>query len=88
MVTDVRRAVEQTSSCDKQRERMQARDKGYARRTVVVIHPANRLLRMAVGAANVFATMFLKSEIEILTDPNPIVVEAKLAPPPRNQPFI
>jgi hypothetical protein len=72
----------------RQRERMQARAKSYARRTVVVIHPANRLLRMAVGAANLFATLFLKSEIEILTDPAPVVSEARLAPPPRNQPFI
>ena len=72
----------------RQRERMQAREKAYARRTVVVIHPANRLLRMAVGAANLFATLFLKSGIEILTDPAPVVADAKLAPPPRNQPFI
>jgi hypothetical protein len=34
----------------RQRERMQARGKTYARRTVVVIHPANRLLSMAVSA--------------------------------------
>jgi hypothetical protein len=72
----------------RQRERMQARGKTYARRTVVVIHPANRLLRMAVGAANLFATMFLKSQIEILTDPTAVVADAKLAPPPRNQPFV
>ena len=72
----------------RQRERMQAREKTYARRTVVVIHPANRLLRMAVGAANLFATLFFRSSIEILTDPTSVVAEAKLSPPPRNQPFI
>lgn len=72
----------------RQRERMQSREKGYSRRTVVVIHPANRLLRMAVGAANLFATLLLKSEIEILTDPTPVVRLAKLEPPPRNQPFV
>lgn len=72
----------------RQRERMQARGKTYARRTVVVIHPANRLLSMAVSAANLFATMFLKSGIELLTDPAPVVAEAKLVAPPRNQSFI
>lgn len=72
----------------RQRERMQARGKTYARRTVVVIHPANRLLRMAVSAANLFATLLMKSSIEVLTDPTPVVAEAKLVAPPRNQPFI
>lgn len=50
--------------------------------------PSNRLLRMAVGAANLFATMILKSGIEIMTDPTAVVAEAKLTAPPRNQPFI
>lgn len=42
--------------------------------------------RKAIQGA--FATMILKSAIEILTDPTPVVKEAKLTAPPRNQPFI
>lgn len=71
----------------RQRERMQARGKTYARRTVVVIHPSNTLLRMAVGAANLFATLFFKSSIEILTNPDAVVAEARLRPPSGGEAF-
>lgn len=71
----------------RQRTRMQARGKTYARRTVVVIAPSNKLLQMAVGAANLFATMLFKSSIEVLTDPTPAVRSAKLVPPARGASF-
>jgi hypothetical protein len=71
----------------RQRERMKARGDTYARRTVIALQPANKLLRMAVEAANLFATLLFRSGIEIATSPDAIVAETRLTPPPRNEPF-
>ncbi len=53
----------------RQRERMQAREDGYSRHTVVVLNPSSKLVRMAVSAANLFTTMLSRSAIEIASSP-------------------
>jgi hypothetical protein len=52
----------------RQIERMRARKPGYARRTVVVVSPKSRLLRMAVEAVNLVAALTSNSKIELVTD--------------------
>jgi len=70
-----------SSARARQRERMQARGRTYSRRTVLVIHPANSLLNMAVSAANLFATIVLKSRIEVVTNPDDELAKLGLQPP-------
>jgi hypothetical protein len=71
----------------RQRERMRARPAGYSRRTVIVVDPASRLLRMAIEAANLFATLTLQSRLELLTNIAHAVSRAELAAPPRGDAF-
>jgi hypothetical protein len=52
----------------RQRERMRARPTGYSRRTIIVADPTSRLLRMAIEAANLFATLTLRARIEVVLD--------------------
>jgi hypothetical protein len=70
-----------------QRERMRARRDGYARRTVVVLQPTNKLLRMAVSAANLFTTMLSRSEIEITSSAVPTLERYSIKPPRSDAPF-
>jgi hypothetical protein len=65
----------------RQRERMRARPSGYSRRTVIIVDPASRLLRMAIEAANLFATLALRSSIELHTNIDHAVAHAELSPP-------
>ena len=53
----------------RQIERMRARARGYARRTVVAIAPKSRLLRMGIEAVNLFSVLTFKASIEVVTDP-------------------
>jgi hypothetical protein len=66
---------------------MRARPAGYARRTVIVVDPASRLLRMAIEAANLFATLTMGSRIELLTDVAAAVTRAELRAPPPGDAF-
>lgn len=71
----------------RQRERMKARAPGYSRRVVIVVNPESRLLRMAIEAANLFATMTLRSRIEIVTNASSALSKAGLTPPLGGEPF-
>ncbi len=71
----------------RQRERMKARKGAYARRTVIALQPANKLLRMAVEAANLFTTLLSRSSIEITSNPSSVVEDAALHPPRPGEPF-
>jgi hypothetical protein len=71
----------------RQRERMKARNPGYARRTMIVVDPASRLLRMAIEAANLFATLTIRTQIELSTDIANAISSAKLRPPSRGASF-
>lgn len=62
-------------------ERMRARESGYSRRTVVAVNPQSRLLRMAVEAVNLFAVVTLRSKVELVTDPGPVIARAGIIPP-------
>lgn len=68
-------------------ERMRARKSGYARRTVVAVSPKSRLLRMAVEAVNLFATVTLRSKIELVTNPSAVLDRAGILPPQRGMRF-
>ncbi|HVU02867.1 MAG TPA: hypothetical protein VHE30_14000, partial [Polyangiaceae bacterium] len=68
-------------------ERMNARERGYARKTVVTIHPGNRLLRMAIEAASLFKTMVLGSRIDVVLSPDVALARAGLTPPVKGEPF-
>jgi hypothetical protein len=71
----------------RQRERMKARGDTYARRTVIAVHPANELLRMAIEAANLLATLLFRPGIEIVTSPDAVVEEGRVVPPAWGEPF-
>lgn len=71
----------------RQRERMKARLPGYSRRTVIVVDPSNRLLRMAIEAANLFATLTLRSRIEIVLDAEEALARATLVAPAATDTF-
>ena len=62
-------------------ERMNARKRGYARKTVVVVSPANRLLRMALEAASLFKTLTLNARIDVALSADLALAEAHLSPP-------
>lgn len=49
-------------------ERMRAHEKGYLRGSVVCVARANALLRMAVQAANLVATMLHGASVELSSD--------------------
>jgi hypothetical protein len=71
----------------RQRERMRARPSGYSRRTIIVVDPASRLLRMAVEAANLFATLTLRARIEVVLHAGDALSRAALTPPAANEAF-
>lgn len=65
----------------RQRVRMDARAPGYSRRTIIVVEPASRLLRMAIEGANLFSALTFKSRIELLTRADTALERAQLSPP-------
>lgn len=67
--------------------RMNARIRGYARKTVVAVSPSNRLLRMALEAASLFKTMTLASKIEVVTIPDVALAESGLSRPATGERF-
>jgi hypothetical protein len=67
----------------RQLERMRARKSGYARRTVVVVAPANRLLRMAVETTGLFATVTFGARVELVTHPDAVFGRSGIRPPGR-----
>lgn len=71
----------------RQLERMRARSQGYARRTIVAVLPKNRLLRMAVEAVNLFATVTLRSKVELVTDAEEALRRSGIVTPPRGSSF-
>ncbi len=71
----------------RQLERMRAREPGYARRTVVAVLPKNRLLRMGVEAVNLFATVTLRSKIELVTEPTDALRRSAIQIPAANARF-
>jgi hypothetical protein len=62
-------------------ERMNARRRGYARKTVVAVNPSNRLLRMALEAASLFKTMILGSRIDVIMSPDIALAQSGLSRP-------
>jgi hypothetical protein len=68
-------------------ERMNARARGYARRTVVVVNPSNRLLRMAIEAASLFKTLVFGTRIDVALSPELPLAQAGLSPPPSGESF-
>jgi hypothetical protein len=71
----------------RQQERMSARARGYTRRTVVVVNPANRLLRMAIETYSLFSTVMAHRQVEIVLRPDPALGELGLEPPRAGEPF-
>ena len=67
-------------------ERMQARRKGYLRGSIVCLLKANPLLRMAVQAANLVASVTHNVKVELATDIDAILAEYDAHPePPRSR---
>lgn len=62
-------------------ERMRARERGYSRRTIVAVSPKSRLLRMAVEAGNLFATVTLRSTVELVTEPAQVLRRSGIQAP-------
>jgi hypothetical protein len=67
--------------------RMKRRPRGYARRTIVAVNPQSRLLRMAVEAVNLFATVTLASKIELVTNLDGVVERSGILRPERGSHF-
>ncbi len=63
-------------------ERMAARQRGYARKTVVVVDPANRLLRMALEAASLFKTLTFSARVDVALSAEVALQQEGLRPPP------
>jgi hypothetical protein len=61
--------------------RMRARPTGYARLTVIVIMPANRLLRMAVETAGLISTVTFGSHVALATHPAASLFQFGIRPP-------
>lgn len=68
-------------------ERMKARERGYARRTVVVMNPSNRLLRMAIEAASLFKTLTFGARIDVALSPERLLAEAGVSAPGAGERF-
>jgi hypothetical protein len=68
-------------------KRMSARKGGYARRTVVVVNPANRLLRMALEAASLFKTLTFGARVDVVLSPDFALAKASLSAPERGEEF-
>ena len=68
-------------------ERMRRRAKGYSRGAVVVVAPKNRLLRMAIEAANLVVTIALGSRIELATDVVASLARQRLEAPRPGEPL-
>jgi hypothetical protein len=68
-------------------ERMKARQRGYARRTVVVVNPANRLLRMALEAASLFKTLTFSARVDVALSAEIALRQAELSAPPAGEKF-
>ncbi len=68
-------------------ERMNARRRGYARRTVVVVNPSNRLLRMALEAASLFKTIGLGSRVDVAMSSEIALAQAGLSAPAKGATF-
>jgi hypothetical protein len=67
-------------------ERMQARRKGYLRGSVVCLLRANPLLRMAVQAANLVASLTQNAKVELTTNIEAALAEHDAHPgPPRSR---
>lgn len=73
---------------ERQFARMRARPTGYARRTVIVILPANRLLRTAVEAAGLFSTVSFGSHVALATHPAASLFQFGIRPPGREGEFL
>ncbi len=71
----------------RQRARMQARPAGYARRTIIIVKTDSRLLRMAIEATNLLATLKRKAHIEVDFDPAHALSQVRLVPPSPAIPF-
>jgi hypothetical protein len=65
----------------RQQERMRRRGRGYARRTIIVVNPANRLMRMAAEASNLFTTLVFQARLEVALSPDAPLASAGLTPP-------
>jgi hypothetical protein len=62
-------------------ERMRSRPKGYLRGSVVCVDRANALLRMAVQAANVVASLTQSGKVEVTTDLVPVLARHAITRP-------
>lgn len=71
----------------RQRARMEARPAGYARRTIIIVKTESRLLRMAIEATNLLATLKRKAQIEVDFDPAHALSHVRLVPPSPATPF-
>ncbi|HMJ15642.1 MAG TPA: hypothetical protein VK524_29700 [Polyangiaceae bacterium] len=61
--------------------RMQARPKGYLRGSIVCVSKAGPLLRMAVQAANLVASVAHGAKVELCTDLDAALREHRVVPP-------
>jgi hypothetical protein len=70
-------------------ERMQRRKRGYLRGSTVVVTDASALLKMAVQAVNMVATLNLgmASRIELASDLSQALRSRRISPPARGTPF-
>jgi hypothetical protein len=62
-------------------QRMQARRKGYLRGSVVCVARAGPLLRMAVQAVNLFASVTQNGKVELARDVDRVLQEHHVTPP-------
>lgn len=62
-------------------ERMQARPKGYLRGSIVCVSKAGPLLRMAVQAANLVASLAHGAQVELCTDIHAALRDHGVVPP-------
>lgn len=68
-------------------ERMNARQRGYARRTVIVVNPSNRLLRMAIEAASLFKTLMSQARVEVALSADLALSQAGISAPVSGEKF-
>jgi hypothetical protein len=80
-------ATFETGARSRQQERMRQRGRAYARRTIVVVNPANRLMRMAAEASNLFTTLFFRARLEVALSADAPLASAGLTPPRAGEPF-
>ena len=77
----------ETGARSRQQERMRRRGRAYARRTIVVVNPANRLMRMAAEASNLFTTLLFQARLEVAVSADARLASARLTPPRAGEPF-